>query len=203
MQLLSVAFLFANFLAPTLPSQKPITALEPADLVVVAKNWRKVERAIELDQDPFLANDQARETLRARRQTAVANKVRTRGSETPLPPKSPIVLSTTQPGGSSDLYAYSYSVKVRNNGTKTARLLVWDYVFTDPVTMEEVGRLRLRAPVKIGPGKSSDLVGFSNTPPTRVIDARNPDRSKTRLNERVEINRIEYDDATYWQRPDL
>lgn len=187
-------------LAAIAPAQESSDVSDPSDVEVVKKSWRKVVRPIGLDEDPFETNDRHREAVRAQRQTAETNAVRIARGDTVLPAKTP---PARPPAPPPDRYPprYIYTVKVRNTGAKTMLALVWEYVFTDPDTGEEVGRHHYESKVKIRAGKSGELVGHSASPPARVVDARRAgDDSEGRLVQRVIIHRIEYEDGSVWER---
>jgi len=187
-------------LAALAPAQDSTGVSDPPDVEVVKKSWRKTVRPPDLDEDPFETNDRHREAVRAQRRSAESNAVRIARGDTALPARVP---SAGPPAPAPDPYSptYVYTVKVRNSGAKTVRSLVWEYVFTDPVTWAVVGRHHYESKVKLRAGRSGELVGYSASPPARVVDARRAgDVSEGRLVERVVIYRVEYEDGSVWER---
>jgi hypothetical protein len=97
---------------------------------------------------------------------------------------------------------YIYRAKVNNTGSKAIRKMVWEYVFFDPATQKEVGRRRYENKVNIRPGKSSNVIARSLTPPTGTIDANQVGKQpKDQYSEQIVIQRIEYADGSVWLRP--
>jgi hypothetical protein len=170
------------------------------DIVVLQKNWRLVVRNAALDEDPFSANAEFNEALRAQRENDRQNAIRARGAESRVPPpprnKKPLDVS------SYPTATYIYQVKLRNTGTKAIRAVDWGYIFIEPETQTEVGRHRYSNKVKIRPAQNNDLIGRTSSPPTFVVDVRNTGKEPGKqLTEQVVIYRIEYDDGTVWQNP--
>jgi hypothetical protein len=103
------------------------------------------------------------------------------------------------PGPSS--VKYSYEARIKNEGAKTIRMVVWTYSFVDRATGLEVGQRRLTSPTSAPPGGTVNLVVMSTTRPVRVVQAAKPNNEKKhKYLERVTIDRVEYDDGTVWQR---
>ena len=172
----------------------------PSDIVVLQKNWRLHARNSLLDADPFSANAEFNDALRAQRENDIRNAVRARGSESrePPPPRP-----TKNPNGSAYPTArYIYQVKIKNTGTKTILAVDWGYTFTDPETQQELGRHRYSNKVKIRPGQNNGLVGRTANPPTQVVSVKNAGKDVNKqLSEQVVIYRIQYDDGTIWKNP--
>jgi hypothetical protein len=184
--------------AASAQTASPVSA--PPDIVVLQKNWRMVVRNASLDEDPFSANTEFNEALRAQRENDIQNAIRARGSESRVPP--PPRNKKTQDVPSSSMATYLYQVKIRNTGTKAIRVVDWGYIFTDPETQREVGRHRYSNKVKIRPAQNNELVGRTSSPPTFVVDVKNTGKEPGKqLTEQVVIYRVEYDDGTVWQNP--
>ena len=165
-------------------AQSPQTQSDPPDLTIIKHSWRKetVYQPI-LTADPMRANDDQAALNRARRDNSSSNKVRvqegTRPEQTTVPNTKP---KPSDPGGQD---RYVYRVTVKNSGTKTITNVVWNY-----------GQIPFETQVKIGTGKSTELIGKSSKLPTFVIDA-------TNAAEEVVIRRIQYEDGSFWERPDI
>ena len=176
----------------------------PPDLVVLKHSWSK-ER-INWESDPFggpveTFNDMRRrqadqrriERARASGNTAEASKVeREMRSEQVIRARPP----------APPRYAFLYKISVRNEGPKAIKEIDWDYVFTDAVTGEEVGRREFTGVEKIAPGKSKELSFTTPAPPARRISVHALDkRERAGLNEQVVLVRVLYEDGTVWKRP--
>jgi hypothetical protein len=96
---------------------------------------------------------------------------------------------------------YLYEVKFSNGGAKKIRSLVWEYVLFDAATRREVGRHSFETKADISAGKTKSLLGLSTSPPATVVDVKQSDKeSQGQFSERVEIQRVVYDDGTIWER---
>ncbi len=183
------------------PQQKQLSVPGPPDLIVSKTSWNKFHLPVGGDRDPFAPNDMIREEARAKREAEIQNRQRIASGE-PLV-KAPVYqihtssLNDLKPG----VAAYSYTIKIKNSGSKTIRSVEWAYVFTDSTTGEEVGRTVFRHSVKISPGKEGEVIGYTQNPPTRVIDARRA-ASEVRLKETIEFYRVRYEDDSLWERPE-
>lgn len=175
-------------------------------LTVIEKNWSRQVRNPLLEQDPMRASAEQLELQRARQQNQRDNAVRASLGLPPLPP--PTVRGPRTLSGETDISSdrpwveYTYKAKVSNTGSKAIRKLVWEYVFFDPATQKEVGRRRYENKVNIRPGKTSNVIARSLTPPTGTIDANQVGKKpKDQYAEQIVIQRIEYADGTVWLRP--
>ena len=102
--------------------------------------------------------------------------------------------------GTSSVH-YIYQAKIKNTGVKTIRAIVWEYSLLDPDSQLEVGRHQFTGNMTVRPGKTVNLVGRSTKPPTRVVElAKSGKPLQREYQERVVIQRVEYDDGTFWQR---
>jgi hypothetical protein len=173
---------------------------DPPDIIVLQKNWRPVVRSPLLDADPFSANTEFTDALRAQRANDIQNAIRARGSESREPP--PPRRKRSQTVSSRSTATYVYQVKIKNTGLKTIRAVDWGYIFIDQETQQELGRHRYSNKVKIRPGQNNGLVGRTANPPTYTVNVNNTKReSNTQPSEQVVIYRIEYDDGTVWESP--
>ncbi len=97
---------------------------------------------------------------------------------------------------------YRYKVLITNTGSKTMRLVDWDYVFLDPITHEVVGRHQFTSQETIKPGKSKEVSVLYLTPPVKTVSAGILTKKEPMpFTELVVIARIQYSDGSSWQRP--
>ena len=100
-------------------------------------------------------------------------------------------------------YIFQYRVTVINSAAKPISELDWDYVFTDAMTGEELGRREFTSVEKIGAGKRKELLVVISSPPAQRISVYTlGKKERDGMVERVEIRRILYDDGTAWQTSD-
>jgi hypothetical protein len=90
---------------------------------------------------------------------------------------------------------------VSNRGEKPISAVSWDYAVVDVENNVEVGRRSFKNVVNIKPGKSASLVRRSRNPPSSVVRVSKSGEARSQYVERVIIDRVEYVDGTFWQRP--
>lgn len=165
-------------------AQTPKAQSDSPDLTVIKKSWRKESYYVPaLSADPLRANDDQAKLNRARRDNSSSNKVRVQEGNTPEQTTVP----KTKPAESDGAHVrFTYRVTVKNSSAKTITGVAWNY-----------GKHSFQSRVKIRTGKSTELVGMTNKPPSSVIDA-----GDAQLSEEVVIRRIQYEDGSFWERPD-
>jgi len=184
-------------------AQSPATPATPG-VVVVKHTWSK-ER-INWESDPFggpvenfddvrrrQADQRRIERARASGNTAEAAKVeREMRSEQVIKARPP----------APPRYAFLYKISVRNEGAKAVKEFDLDYVFTDAMTGEQVGRREFTGVEKIAPGKGKELSFMTPAAPAQRISVYALDKKeRAGLNEQVVIVRVLYEDGTEWKRP--
>ena len=151
------------------------------EMLPINKNYQRQARM----NDPRGARDPNEDTIDAR--SAAMEKI--------------VVESRTPKGKSVDVF--EYSVKVQNGSKKVIDVLFWEYQFIDPANPASVTRRQFLCGVNIKPSKEKELLAFSLSGPSDVINAEsiaNPPGNP--LQEKVLINRIEYEDGSTWMRKD-
>lgn len=97
---------------------------------------------------------------------------------------------------------YRYKVLLTNTGSKTIKLVDWDYVFIDPSTHEVVSRHQFTSQESIKPGKSKEVSVLYLTPPVKTVSAGTLTKKEPMpFTEQVVIARIEFSDGSFWQHP--
>ncbi len=166
------------------------------NVTVLQKKWRIDVRNRALEKNPVESMNEQLEDERQRIATERQNEIlRERG----MPDQGqPARVRRSGPRGLS--VKYVYEVKVRNTGAKSIRTLIWDYVFLDPDTEQEMGRRRFVSKVRIKPGTAKNVVMQSTSPPTMTIDAAKAgNNSSDQFSEKVVIERVEFADGSVWQ----
>lgn len=102
--------------------------------------------------------------------------------------------------GRNNKTGYIYAVKVKNVGLKTVISILWDYRASESSYQENVSMRRFLCSSNIRPAKTAELKAFSNSPLVRVVSATSSGKG---LEEKAIVDRIEYQDGSVWQRPDL
>jgi hypothetical protein len=93
---------------------------------------------------------------------------------------------------------YRYKIELRNRGTKVIKWVFFDYQTTAPSDPANPSHREFACAVKMKPNVNQSLVAESLLPPSRVIHAAGKEAAPT---EKLIINRIEYADGAFWQRP--
>ena len=95
---------------------------------------------------------------------------------------------------------YVYEVKFRNTGAQGIRRVTWEYVFFEPGTETELGRRRFISKVNLSPGGTTNVVVRAAASPTGTVDARKAGKKpKDMYSEQIVIQRIDYEDGTFWR----
>lgn len=106
------------------------------------------------------------------------------------------------PRGGRLPYVYHYTAKIRNEGAKEIRAVLWEYVVTDPGSKRELGRHQFFHSEKISEREEATLRGRSNSEPSKVVSAEGLEKDKrSPYDERVEIRCVAYADGTLWTHP--
>jgi hypothetical protein len=183
-------------------AQTASTPGDPPDVTVTRIDWHKDVYVPALYDDPMTPNQQQADLKREQKAIKKANTARVAGGQTPLPIPTREIMSSRQEIPEGPSVNYLYEAKIKNAGKKTIKMIVWEYLLFDPETEVQIGRHQFTATSKIRPGKTANLVGYSSTPPTSILQAKKVGKeSANKYAERVVINRIEYDDGSFWQRP--
>lgn len=189
---------FASAQGVAAPTAAAAVSGDAPDVKVLKNKWRRQVRHPALDEDPFRAGQVATDMQQDKRETIRSNVINKQlgRDPAPLPNGQPALVSSTGPSPT-----YVYEVKIMNTGTKTIRTLVWEYMFFDPDTQQEVGRHLYKSRVDLRPGKSRMVDGISLSPQTRTVDvAKTGKKLEQQYSERVVIQHIEYADGSSWMR---
>jgi hypothetical protein len=169
----------------------------PPDVTVLQKQWRIEKYNPALDKDPLAPNKQRQLEELEQKTAAQENENRIRQGEPTLPPSVRQRAPETGAGRLSLIYVYE--MKVRNTGRKEIRTLTWEYVFFEPGTTREVGRLQVVSQVNMKPGTTKHLVVHTRSSPTDTIDATKAGKKPSEMySEQVVIRSIAYADGSVW-----
>lgn len=119
----------------------------------------------------------------------------TRGIE-PIDP-TPKVTETTPPR-----QIYVYSAEILNAGPGDINALSWDYLFTDPVTHDELKRQTGFSVGKIHLNQKKKLLIRTPSSPPKVISAGSMNVNGSSFDERVSIQCILFADGSFWENPE-
>ena len=193
------ATLVLLLLTASVIAQENTRTLDPPDVTVLEKSWRKEVLHPGRDPNPLAPNENLMRQTRAEK-----TEIRNRDYDPPQPTerRMPIV----SPGPLTErmelLTTYVFKIKVQNNGPKTIKALYWEYQFLDPDTGNVMGYRKIANRVKLSPGKTEVLGQRSTRQPSILVHADSLDKKyKDQFTERLIIHRIQYTDGSVWQRP--
>lgn len=168
------------------------------EVTVLEHKWRIDLYNPALDNDPLAPSKQRQEDQRQQESNARANENRIRQGEPALPPV--VRQSSADTGGAGRLkVTYVYELKIKNTGRKEIGTLTWEYVFSDPDTTNEVGRLHFVSKVTIRPGATRHIVVHATDSPAGTINAARAGKSaRDQYSEQIVIRRIGYTDGSVW-----
>jgi hypothetical protein len=189
-------------LAGATSAQTPSTPSDPPGVTVTRFSWHKDVYIPALFDDPMSPNQEQADLKRQQKAVKKANAARVAGGQTPLPMPTRVITSSQREIPDGPSVNYIFEAKIRNAGEKTIKMIVWEYLLFDLETEVQVGRHQFTDISKIRSGKTGNLVGYTATPPSSILQAKKTGKaSEYKYSERVVINRIEYDDGSFWQRP--
>ena len=169
----------------------------PPDVTVLQNKWRIDLYNPALDKDPLAASKEHQQEETRQQGVARENENRARQGEPALPPVMP--KGSPETGAGRLTAFYIYELRVRNAGRQEIRTLTWEYVFFEPGTTREVGRLQFVSKVGMKPGSTKNLAVRSKDSPTGTLDAtRAGKKERDQYSEQVVIRSIAYADGSVW-----
>ena len=167
------------------------------EVTVIQQKWRMEVRNPALEKDPVLDMQERDRAEQRRRDTERTNEII---AERGMPSPTSTVPGARDTKQTGITVLYVYEVKLRNNGTKGIRKLMWDYVFFEPGTETELGRRRFISKVNINSGATSNVVVRAAAAPTATVDARRAGKKpQDQYSEKIVLQRVEYDDGSVWR----
>ena len=181
------------------------TLPDSSGLSVLQKKWERTRHKnpsgsnnSTLNQDPFRANDEARQANEDQKEYLRQRDLRAKQGATPEGPRERVKKPEFPYNGASTVY--TYQIKVRNNGTKTIQKVVWEYILFSPTTNQELRRHEFVSMTNLKPGKTDNLVMQEFSLPTGTINANDVGKKvPDQYIEQVNIKSIQYTDGSVWQ----
>ncbi len=172
---------------------------EASGLAVVKKEWRVTYITPKISvraADPFEATD---ESDRLERRLAIPPKANI-GPFRQVSGKPETTEASRKERELKATASYVYQLRLRNDNDKTVRYVLWDYVFLDPETRQEVGRRRIESKASIKPGRAETMTHKLVSPPTGAVDVRLLGKKTSEMFiEQIVIRRVEFADGSVWQ----
>lgn len=100
--------------------------------------------------------------------------------------------------------SYKYEVRFANPSKFKVTRVLWEYVFIDPASGQELGRRRFESVLDLEPGKSKTVVERSASPPTGSLAVREAGKKeKDMFLGQILIKAVRYANGTEWGSPGL
>lgn len=97
---------------------------------------------------------------------------------------------------------YVYSTEILNAGPRDVQALSWDYLFSDPVTHDELKRQTGFSVGKIHVNQKKKLLIRTSSSPPKVISLGSLNANGSSFDERVSIECILFADGSFWENPE-
>lgn len=168
------------FLAVTAPAQNPPKDETPPGVTVGKHKWQRVAAGPGIDSSFKAESDSP-------------------GGANLSDPNSP----SPDPGSPQrNAPSFMYSVEIKNDGNKSIKAVLWDYLIADSKTGEELGRHEFANLEKVGRNTVRTLTVRSRVSPTQVVTVQGSSSTeKSAVVERVIFRCVLYDDGTLWIQP--
>lgn len=93
---------------------------------------------------------------------------------------------------------FKYRLELRNHGSKVIKLVFVDYQISATSDPDNPSHRQFACTLKVKPGETKKAEAYSLLPPSRIISATAAQAAPV---EKLIINRLEYHDGSFWQRP--
>ena len=181
MKTLARLVLFGALACGSVASQEASTPAGPPNIQVISQSW--VHFVFKTKPPATVPNSQTVE----------------RSDTHPLLPIDPTPKATE-----TDLprQIYVYSAKILNAGPRDIQALSWDYLFSDPVTHDELKRETGFSVGKIQVNQKRKLRIRTPSSPPKVISAGAMNPNGSPFDEHVSIQCILFADGSFWENPE-
>jgi hypothetical protein len=177
-------------------AQSSINTISPP-VTIVKKVWYMEVNNPAFEKSPFGAVDEMQQLNRDRRAVRKENERRVRRGLPTL--RTPISTTQSQQGNLESPNIYTYKLKIKNNGVKEIKSLIWDHVFYAFGTTNELGRIQFEYKITIGSGKTKDLAISTAIPPSETINVKETGKKlRDQYSDEVIFQSIEYSDGSVW-----
>lgn len=198
---LTTPLLITLLLTISVMAQESTEPSDPRDLVILEKNWRK--QVVDPNRDNNESQHKEELARLGRAQGSYLDNLRAQPDNQTTVSKMP---TSTAPKPVTPAFqiltTYIYTIKVKNTGERTIKLIGWEYQFLDPDTQQVKEQRKITNRVKLSPGKTQVLERTLTRQPTIVVNANQLGRKhRDQFTERAIITRIVYTDGSVWRRP--
>lgn len=197
---LTTPLLITLLLTISIMAQESTEPSDPPDLVILEKTWRK--QVVDPNQDKNESRHNEELSRLSRAQGSYLNDLLAQPDQ-PTVSKMPTSTATKPVTPASQiLTTYTYTIKVKNTGERTIKLIAWEYQFLDPDTQQVKEQRKITSPVKLSPGHTQVIERRLTRQPTIAVNANQLGRKpRDQFTERAIITRIVYTNGSVWRRP--
>jgi hypothetical protein len=186
------------FLLPQAISAQNSTSTTSPNVTIVKKVWYMEVNNPAFEKSPFGAVDEMQQLNRDRRAVRKENERRIKRGLPAL--RTPVSTRQSQQGNLESPNIYTYKLKIKNDGDKEIKSLIWDFVFYEFGTTNEVGRIQFEYKITIGSGKTKDLAISTEIPPSETINVKETGKKlRDQYTDQVIFQSIEYSDGSVWK----
>ena len=183
-------------------SAQTVTDSYPPEVLILKKQWHKEFNSPAFEKSPFAGAEEMQQLNSNRRAVRRENVRRVQRGLPAL--RTPISEPQPDQGNTDSPDIYTYKLKVKNNGNKQIKLLIWDYVFYESGTSNEVGRIQFEYAINIGSGKTKDLAISTEIAPSKTINIKATGKKlRDQYSDQIIIQSIEYSDGSVWNNAEL
>jgi len=186
-------------------AQNPATAGE-SPVTIVSFKWfrdsQQAANAVAVTNAPAPAMIAANKNFEKQRRVNASAGERDPNSDTLDGRSAELERIVQQSREPEPVAGFTYQMKLENKSTRAIQTIFWEYQFKEAANPTNVARRQFLCSASIKPEKEKELKVFSLSGPNNVVNVKSLGKgSAAQFHEAVLINRVEYVDGTFWQRP--
>lgn len=197
MTMVSLTLLMVYLLSGSAAAQTSLTEHDAPGVTVTKKRWQTRVSGYNVNGDSMSSSQDYMEGERIRKEIQAENdRTGVRGTTVVQ------VIRFRMPQRGATALDHFFEAEIRNTGTKKIRWVAWEYRLFHEGRQIEVHFQPFATSVKISPGKGAKVQGSVTQYVASLSEAKEAARQfQGNYEERVIIQRIEYDDGSVWERP--
>jgi hypothetical protein len=202
-------FLISCLMMPTAFSQALVQDPQPAEdslVVIVNFKWsrdrQQVANAVRVSNAPAPAMIAANKNFEKQRRINASAGERDPNQDSVDGRSAELERIVQQSREPEPVSGFTYQVKLQNSGSKPIQNIFWEYQFKEVANPANLARRQFLCSASIKPENVKELKVFSLLGPSNVVDVKSLGKgADEQFLSAVLINRVEYVDGTFWQRP--
>jgi len=203
--LLLLLFLLTPSALTQTPAQNP-PAADDSPVAIISFKWfrdrQQAASAVGVTNTPAPAMIAANKNFEKQRRVNASAGERDPNNDTLDGRSAELERMVQQSREPEPVAGFTYQMKLHNSSTKPIQTIFWEYLFREAANPGNVARRQFLCSASIKPDKEKELRVFSLSGPSNVVNVKSLVKgSADQFQEAVFINRVEYADGTFWQRP--